>query len=166
VSEYKKKFRWRYFIDKPFQIRFILRFSILIIFGFAVSFGIMAVYNITRYKEPLYFKAKQLTPEEWKNVDPNNPATFIDFSKPLNIFQIYSMPLIYISVLYIVLIAVFGLFISHKMAGPVYRIKKTLKEAADGKIDIKDLKFRLRKNDELQDLVEALNYFIDKVSKK
>jgi len=125
----------------------------------------MAVFKFTRYKEPLYFKAKLLTEEEWKKVDFNNPTTFLDM-KPLNIFEIYSSPLIYISILYILLITIFGLFISHKLAGPVYRIKKTLNDAADGKIDLKDLKFRLRKKDELQDLVEALNYFIDRMSTK
>ena len=160
-----KKFRWRYFIDKPFQTRFILRFSILIFLGFILFFAVMAVFKFTRYKEPLYFKAKLLTEEEWKKVDFNNPTTFLDM-KPLNIFEIYSSPLIYISILYILLITIFGLFISHKLAGPVYRIKKTLNDAADGKIDLKDLKFRLRKKDELQDLVEALNYFIDRMSTK
>ncbi|MCX7820897.1 MAG: hypothetical protein N2258_04400 [Brevinematales bacterium] len=161
----KKKFRWRYFIDKPFQTRFILRFSILILLGFVLSFAVMAVAKAFRYKEPLYFKAKLLTEEEWKKVDYNNPSTYLDM-KPLNVFEIYAVPLISISILYIILIAIFGLFISHKLAGPVYRIKKTLKDAADGKIDIKDLKFKLRRKDELQDLVEALNYFIDRATKK
>ncbi|MGC8764874.1 MAG: HAMP domain-containing protein [Brevinematia bacterium] len=161
----KKKFRWRYFIDKPFQIRFILRFSVLILLGFALSFAVMALYKSMRFTEPLYFRAKMLTEEEWKKVDYNNPATYLDM-KPLNIFEIYFKPLTYISILYILLIAIFGLFISHKLAGPVYRIKRTLQDAANGKMDIKDLKFRLRKKDELQDLVEALNYFIEKVAKK
>jgi len=66
---------------------------------------------------------------------------------------------------YLILIAVFGLFISHKMAGPIYRIKKTLDEAADGKIDIKTLEFRLRKQDELHDLVKSLNRFLNKLNK-
>ncbi len=160
-----KKFRWRYFIDKPFQSRFILRFSVLILLGLALSFAILGLYNLNRFKSPLYFKAKQLTEEEWKKVNINDPSTYIDI-KPQNIFQLYMPPLIYISILYLVLIAVFGLFISHKMAGPIYRIKKNLREAGTGAVDINSMVFRLRKGDELQDLVEALNLFLDKVYRK
>jgi methyl-accepting chemotaxis protein len=157
-----KKLRWRYFIDKPFQIRFILRFSVLILLGLVLSFAMLGIYNINRFKAPLYFKAKQLTGEEWKKVNLNDPSTYIDM-KPLNIFQLYMAPLIYISILYLVLIAIFGLFISHKMAGPIYRIKKTLQDAGSGEVDINTLVFRLRKGDEFHDLVETLNKFLDKV---
>ncbi len=161
-----QKFRWRYFIDKPFQVRFIARFFILILLGLALSLGVIGVYKLKRFESPLFFKAKQI---DTTKVDPTKPIKIedtIDLNRPLNIFDIYSGPLVYISALYLILITIFGLFISHKMAGPVYRIKKTLDEASDGKIDLKTLEFKLRKKDELQDLVEALNRFLEKCPKK
>jgi HAMP domain-containing protein len=82
----------------------------------------------------------------------------------INSLELYLLPILYVSLIYLILIAVFGLFISHRMAGPVYRIKRTLQEAAKGGINIKELEFRLRKRDELQDLVEALNRFLDKIN--
>ena len=39
VEKKSQKVRWRYFIDKPFQIRFIVRFFILILIGLALSLG-------------------------------------------------------------------------------------------------------------------------------
>ena len=81
----------------------------------------------------------------------------------INSFELYFLPILLVSILYLFIIAVFGLFISHKMAGPIYRIKKTLLEASKGNVNIKELEFRLRKRDELQDLVDALNKFLDKI---
>ncbi len=165
----KKKFRWRYFIDKPFQIRFIIRFSVLIIIGLGISIGAMAYLNATKYKENLFFQIKSA--EELDQLAQsyggqyNIPYTLAFNMKPINTFQIQLSPMIWMSVLYLVMIIVFGLFISHKMAGPVYRIKKTLKEVADGKVKVSDVKFKLRKRDELKDLVDSLNDFLDKTSK-
>lgn len=165
-----KKFRWKYFIDKPFQTRFIARFFLLIFIGLGLSLAAIGVSNLKRFDSPLYFQTKKLTAEDTKMMETMTPeAKFIysiNTAKPLNSFDLLWQPLVYISLLYLVLIAVFGLFITHKMAGPVYRIKKTLDEASSGKLEIKDLKFRLRKNDELKDLVDALNKFLDKVSYK
>ncbi len=80
-----------------------------------------------------------------------------------NLFQLYWRVVVGVSVLYIVLTAVFGLFYSHKMAGPVYRIKRTLREMADGQMPL-DHEIRLRKGDQFQDLAEVLNYFLRSVN--
>ena len=45
-------------------------------------------------------------------------------------------------------------------------IKKTLKEVSDGTVDVKEVKFRLRKKDELKDLVDSLNDFIERTVHK
>ncbi|MBU4148818.1 MAG: hypothetical protein KKB52_00535 [Candidatus Omnitrophica bacterium] len=50
-------------------------------------------------------------------------------------------------------IFILGLFFSHKIAGPVYRIEKSLYEIIKGNLT---LKFRLRKGDELWDLANLL----------
>ena len=164
----KKKFRWRYFIDKPFQIRFIGRFVILILLGLGISMIVIGIVNINRYKDNLYYKTLKLDPSvQITETDPDkNFANSIDRTHPLNIFQLYFPPLIIISALYLILIAIFGLFISHKMAGPIYRIRKTLQDATDGKLDMDTIKFRLRKGDELQDLVTSMNNFLEKYGKK
>lgn len=162
-----KKFRWRYFIDKPFQIRFIARFLILILLGLGISLGVLLIANSQKFNQNLFFQVKNVEYDASGkfNIDPNAPFYEIFDTTPVNVFQIQMYPMIWMSVLYLVLIIFFGLFISHKMAGPVYRIKKTLQEVADGRISVQDAKFRLRKRDELKDLVESLNAFLDKTGK-
>lgn len=166
----KKKLRWRYFIDKPFQIRFILRFTILILVGLALSVGVLAYFNSRKFDTNLLYRVKNA--DEIATIQaqfPGSNAPFyliVDMNNPVNTFQIQLLPMILMSILYLLMIIIFGLFISHKMAGPVYRIKKTLREVADGKVSVSEVKFSLRKRDELKDLVDSLNDFLDKTNKK
>ncbi|MFC1889144.1 hypothetical protein ACFL4G_05250 [Thermodesulfobacteriota bacterium] len=56
---------------------------------------------------------------------------------------------------YCVIILFFSIFLSHKIAGPLYRIEKDLKALSkDG--DLTRV-FRLRKGDEMQEVVQAIN---------
>lgn len=57
----------------------------------------------------------------------------------------------------IVFLSGISVFITHKIAGPVYRFKKVLSEVADGNLDIA---IKLRKRDDLQDLAEDMNGII------
>lgn len=166
-----KKFRWHYFIDKPFQLRFIGRFSILILVCMGFFLLTLGIVNYYRFNKGLYFqqttdpaklKIIDSQPDKEKAKDTTVLNKYFDINKTQNLYQLYWKPIVAVSIIYIIIIAVFGLFISHKMAGPVYRIKRTLEEATAGKIDIKTLRFRLRKKDELQDLVAALNKFLEK----
>jgi len=60
--------------------------------------------------------------------------------------------------MYILIITLFSFFISHKIAGPLYRFEKDIKSLAkDG--DLTRI-FRLRKRDEMQELAEALNTMV------
>ncbi len=169
-----KKFRWQYFIDKPFQLRFISRFSVLIIISLGIFLVALGVVNYYRYNKGLYVQYTT-DPKKLHVIDAESTAEkardteilskYFDLGKQKNLFELYWKPIVGMNVIYIFIIALFGLFISHKMAGPVYRIKRTLEDASSGKIDVKSIRFRLRKGDELQDLVESLNKFIEKAHK-
>jgi len=52
------------------------------------------------------------------------------------------------------IIFILGLLFSHKIAGPLYRIEKTIDEIAKGSLG---LKIKLRRGDELKDLAEVVN---------
>lgn len=52
------------------------------------------------------------------------------------------------------LIFIFAIFISHRIAGPIYRIKSIIRDIGEGKLDTR---IALRKNDELHDLADELN---------
>jgi methyl-accepting chemotaxis protein len=50
-----------------------------------------------------------------------------------------------------------GIFLSHKVAGPLYRIERVAEELGRGNLDIK---VKFRKGDELHDLADKLNLMI------
>jgi len=56
--------------------------------------------------------------------------------------------------LLVVIIAVGSIFLSHKIAGPVFRFEKSIKAMQGGDLT---LSFNLRKDDELKDLAGDLN---------
>jgi methyl-accepting chemotaxis protein len=80
-------------------------------------------------------------------------------------FLDYLLPAVLLSILAAVLSsAAVTIFFPHKIAGPIYRIEQAMKE----KISSGDLtvRFKLRKGDEVGDLAEALNSFLDKLKVK
>lgn len=62
----------------------------------------------------------------------------------------------------IVITAFFSLFLTHKVAGPLYRLKACAKEIENGNVSIR---VRLRKGDELQDLAESTDRGIVAINK-
>jgi len=59
--------------------------------------------------------------------------------------------------LVVAILGTVSIFVTHKIAGPVYRFKRDLSEVCAGNLDIS---FRLRKRDDLKDLAECLNMVI------
>lgn len=68
------------------------------------------------------------------------------------------------SFIYTALIAVVSVYISHKIAGPVFKLKKQIREIIDS--GDTNRKIFLRKGDELNDLVVLINELLEKVSIK
>ncbi len=60
------------------------------------------------------------------------------------------------------LIFVLGLLFSHRIAGPVYRIGKTLRDISKGNLG---LRIRLREGDELVDLADTINNLTENFNK-
>ncbi len=58
------------------------------------------------------------------------------------------------------LVVIIGIYASHKIAGPIYRIEKFLGSMADGDLS---LPLTLRRNDELLSLASGINRVIDSV---
>lgn len=60
----------------------------------------------------------------------------------------------------ITILGVISVFVTHKIAGPAYNIKKTLANVAAGNLDSS---VKLRKKDELKDLAEDINEIINEL---
>ncbi|MEW6555985.1 MAG: hypothetical protein AB1349_01370 [Elusimicrobiota bacterium] len=68
------------------------------------------------------------------------------------------------SLIYIVFVAVVSIYISHKIAGPVFKLKKQIREIINSGDTSR--KIFVRKGDELQDLVAVINELLEKASMK
>ncbi|MCX7716168.1 MAG: methyl-accepting chemotaxis protein [Endomicrobia bacterium] len=68
---------------------------------------------------------------------------------------------LYVSIAFIVIIIVLGIFISHRIAGPLYVFHKMFDLVSNGDLTIK---LKLRKGDELQDLAVSFQNMIDNLA--
>lgn len=85
--------------------------------------------------------------------------------KTYNLLELYWRPILALSLLQIVLITVFGLFFSHRIAGPVHRIKKELRQIAEGELSV-DHEIKLRKGDFLLDIAKEINNTLKSISQR
>jgi methyl-accepting chemotaxis protein len=90
----------------------------------------------------------------------NTPDLTLD--KLSMIFDSVNMILMQWIVVFIFIIAILSIFVSHKIAGPVYRLEETSKIIASGDLTHQ---VHLRYGDELGDLQEAFNQMSDSLRK-
>ena len=63
-------------------------------------------------------------------------------------------------VLLVVLIGILGIYFTHKVVGPIYKMKMLLRQVGDGKLNFHG---KLRKGDELQDFFEVFAQMVEKL---
>lgn len=133
--------RKNYFIDKEFQAKFILKFCLLVVLGGLLTIGI------------LYFLAMQSTTVSIINSRVVVRST-ADFILPI-LIQTVVIVMILVGLATIVI----TLFVSHKIAGPLYHFKKVVEALSEGNFSSN---FSLRNLDQLQPLADAFNNMITK----
>jgi len=123
-----------YIIKPPFQLRYtgIIFFTV---------FAVAAICIFTTY-----FSSITLLGEKLAMVYPQ--GRLIATLGQINFIIIYRIFFL------LPIVAVMGILLSHKIAGPAFRIEKTLKEIGKGNFDIN---IQLRKFDELKGIAEAVN---------
>jgi methyl-accepting chemotaxis protein len=164
----KKNFRFKYIIDREFQFRFLFHFLILFIFGAISSLIVLYWLNQTKYEGGAVFKLRQDPVRVYFKVDAEDgrPEKYVpkdiflpDYDHKLDRYAIQFAAVSILSIIYLSLILIFSIFKSHKMAGPVHNIKRSVRKIANsGEIH----PIRTRKGDEFQELVDALNELIAK----
>ena len=124
------KRRVHYLINKRMQLAWTFRFLfVIIVFALFVAFEMYIT---------MWPVASGLIPEE-----------LINLARHQVLFRLicFSFPAILVIIL-------FALIFTHRIAGPLYRLEKTLDKLLQGE-DVKPI--RLRKNDELKDLTIKIN---------
>lgn len=143
MSESKRGYsRRNYFIEKKFQSNFILKFCSLVALGGLLTIGI------------IYFLASRSTTVSIINSRVMAHST-ADFLLPLLIQTV----LVVVIIVSLATIAVTLMF-SHKIAGPLFRFKKSIKTLEEGDFSAE---FHTRHLDQLKELNAALNSMVVKV---
>lgn len=135
-------FRRRYIIKKGLQFRYIG-----IVFALALLASIVTGYTV-------FATGWALLGERLASVYPQGRLIYV--------FRAANMALMKNLLLISPLIFILALLFSHKIAGPVYRIEKTLYEISKGNLA---LKIKLRRRDELQDLADTINIMTGSLNK-
>ncbi|MBL7131538.1 MAG: hypothetical protein ISS45_09090 [Candidatus Omnitrophica bacterium] len=137
--------RSHYFIEKEFQAEFIIKFCSIVILA-SLIIGLLVIF--------LSQGSTTVTIENTR-VLVKNTSDFI--------FPIMLQTLIIATVLSSLSVIILTLFTSHKIAGPLYRLKKEIELFKRGNLSPS---FRIRSKDQLQGLANALsdlaNSFKDK----
>ncbi|MGM0606797.1 MAG: HAMP domain-containing protein [Candidatus Muiribacteriota bacterium] len=134
--------RKNYFVDKGFQTEIIFALLFLTFFIIFITF-----FNLYFFVE--YFTLNVLEPEEYKQFT-------LLLSKAWTLLSDKIFFLLFIDFLIIVFV---GLFLSHQIAGPGFKLKKSINKIADGNLNFK---VKLRQGDKFVSMAESLNYLIEK----
>jgi len=144
-QQIKKNYRRRrqFLIEKGFQHRVIWRFGMVVIasifFSHFITVGFLKLKEIfTPSSQDLVYFANAFSPT-------------LAFSRILDILW---LPMLFSALLGSVLIVIFSLFYSHRIAGPLYNLKRMMRQIEIGNLNVI---MKIRKNDEFHDVEEAFN---------
>jgi len=134
--------RKNYFIKKSFQANFFLRFALLILLEALLIVGLF-----------IYVSGGTLTT--------GYQGAALKIEKTSSFFFVAYL---LISLIVGIAVGLAGMlvfmFLSHKIAGPLYRFEKSLEEISGGNLTHR---IRLRKSDQLGDLAQSLNRFTQRM---
>ena len=123
----------------------------------------MAGENIVSEFIVIYRQVPVLDSQGKLQLDSNNePLTTTEPQPPINPIQLILPPILINNLIIIIIISILGVFYSHKIAGPAYRMCTDIKRVLDGE---KDVKIKLRRTDKLQILADRVNQLISEYDK-
>ena len=137
--------RRQYFIKKEFQVKFVLKFCLLIVFGTIISTGLLFLFSQDTLTSS--FQQSRLVIK----------STGLAILPSVLYTNLITLGLIAIATIIVTL------FVSHKIAGPMFRFEKDLENI--GKGDLTN-KVTLRKKDQMTDMADSLNAMTAGLHKK
>lgn len=137
--------RRQYYIDKDFQTKFMLKFCLLILIGGLLSFALT-----------MFVSQDTLTSSY-------NGSKLVIEKTSSAIMPSVIIATVITTVVISVIAAIMMLFVTHKIAGPMYRFENDLKVIAEG--DLKK-QIRLRDGDQFSGVVGSLNEMVESLNDK
>ena len=132
-------YRRKYLIDKRMQLKY------------ALMIGVVLLVMVILVEVHSYLTMQSLLPNLFSSAI-GNQVKQIQTSLLIN------------GIIYTVVVALVSIVISHKIAGPVFRLKRDLREMIDTKNYAR--KLSVRKGDELQDLVAVINELLADINQQ
>ena len=145
MKEAKLNRRKNYFIERSFQTKFILKFCVLVGAGGLLTIGM------------LYLLAMRSTTVTIVNSEVVVKTT-ADFLLPV-LVQTVVIVMILLSIATIIV----TLFASHKIAGPLFHLKKAMYDLGEGDFSTE---INLRKLDQLKNIAQDFNNMVKKLKDK
>ena len=151
--------RKTYVIDKQFQFKFIATFILFVIIAAIIYSGGVLLFYVLRYTAGDNIFDEFITVHQRvEKVDENGNKYSTSVSKPpINRIQLLFSPILINLLILTIIISILGIFYSHRIAGPVYRIDSDISRVLKGE---KGIQVRLRKKDKLHNLAEKINKLI------
>jgi methyl-accepting chemotaxis protein len=137
--------RKNYFIKKDFQTRFILKFCLLLLLGVIISTGLLFIFSQDTLTSSFEDSRLQI--------------------KSTGLAILPSVILTNLMTLALIALASVGitLFVSHRIAGPLFRFEKDLKDIGKGDLT---KRVSLRRKDQMMAIAKAMNEMAGGLQKK
>ncbi len=134
-----------YMIDRSFQVRFIVKFCLLVAAAGVLTIGVV------------YFLCGRST-----------TVSILHSKVVVRSTADYLLPLLVQTVLVVMVLvsvasAAVTLFVSHKIAGPLYRLRKAMQEVAGGNLSAQ---MKLRQADQLQEVAVSFNDMVKRLKER
>lgn len=137
--------RRNYYIDKKFQTQFMVKFCLIIFIGGLLSVGLT-----------------MLVSQDTLTTNYNGSKLVIEQTSMAIMPSVITATIVTTVVISIIAVGVM-IFVSHKIAGPIYRFENDLKVVAEGDLN---KKFRLREGDQFSVVVSSLNDMVGSLNEK
>jgi len=168
TEKYKRK---NIIINRKFQFNLIGTFLIsigiaLIIFTAAISlyYWISSMAGENIFKEFITIERQVIEQREVKEEGQTRLETFYTTKTIPGVkrWEIVVPPILINNLIILIVITVMGIYYSHRIAGPAYRMIVDIQKVIDGE---KDVRIHLRRKDKLTDLADKVNLLIEKFEK-
>jgi methyl-accepting chemotaxis protein len=137
--------RRQYFVQKDFQSKFILKFCMVLFTGIIISIGLLFLFSQNTLTSSF---------EQSRLVIKNTASAILP-----SVFLSHLIALVLITLLTIVV----TLLVSHKLAGPLFRFQKELREIGEGNLT---QVIKLRKKDQVKAMADSLDQMRVNLQKK
>lgn len=139
--------RKQYLIDRRFQLKwvgkiFLLMFIVSVVVGWTIYY---VVWDATTNQLKVLVAQAVLTQSQ-----------LIPISSTIK--SSIALGLLFRGLVLLFILAVLSIFLTHRIAGPIFKIKKTIRLIVSGQVSERAV---LRKHDEFKELAEDLNALMD-----